>query len=203
METADVAALRREQADLRKRLDAIDAKLKDEQGPEREVERERGVTVTISVPRTGFQRPTADELQELARRVDDEHDWLVPCSEDAFARAFTAVGFMFRLPEPSRKLAFSAHVNSANSVLERLGLSGVAGNALLAAMIAHSDVPWRAQAMHLGQPLECGLHPFAGRPCSNAYRRVLAGEPLTPPLPPRPLPGAPSVPLPRFSIRTA
>ncbi len=202
MGAVDFTALRREQSDLRKRLDAIDATLKTAQAPvPEEYERECGVSVTISAPETGFVRPTAEELRTLADRAYAEYDFLVPCSEATLERAFIAVGHMFRLAEPSRKLAFYSHVENVGDVAQRLGFRGeTPGNAVLTALICHNDVPWRAHAPHAGQMLECALDPYSGRPCSNAYRRVLAGEPLTPPLPPRPLPGGPSVPLPRFSV---
>jgi hypothetical protein len=195
-----IDALRREQIELRKRLDLIDARLKAEQGPEPEAERERGVTATLSAPSTGFVRPTAEELRTLGDRVYAAFDFLAPCSETALERAFIAIGHMFRLPEPS-KLAFHSHVERVNDVARLLGFRGeTPGNAVLTALICHNDVPWRAHAPNTGQMLECALDPYSGRPCSNAWKKVLAGAPLTPPLPPRPLPGGQSVPLPRFSV---
>jgi hypothetical protein len=201
MGIADVAALRREQTELRKRLDAIDLAIKadNEPAPE-EYDRPRAATVTVSVPSNGFVRPTVQELQTLADRVYDEHEWLDPCCGDSFARAFVAIGCMYRLAEPSRKLAFSSHVENVGDVLGRMGMRGVPGNAVLAAIIGHGDIAWRAQDLRVGQLLEVALDPYVGRKCNNRWRAVLQGEPLLPSLPPRTLPGGPSVPLPRFSV---
>jgi hypothetical protein len=186
LEAVDEASLRREQSELRKRLDLIDARLKAERGPApEERERERGVTVTVSVAQTGFQRPTAEQLLALSEIVWREHAWLDQCSEAAFERAFLGVGYMYRLDEPSRKLAFYSHVDNCNDVLQRLGLRAVEGAAVLAAILAHGDIPWRAHNPRRGQMLEVALAPFTGRKCNNRWRAVLTGEPLLPSLPSR------------------
>ena len=202
MGTMDFAALQREQSDLRKRLDAIDARLKANHGAAPEAcEIERGPTVTVTVPSNGFKCPTDGELRALAELAYSEYDFLQQCSDDAFKRTFIAIGHMRRLDAPTRKIAFCTHVENVGDVAARLGFIGpVPGNAVLNALICHNDVAWIAHASHLGQMLECSLDPWSGRPCSNAYLGLLAGQPFVPPLPARPMPGGSNVPLPRFSV---
>lgn len=87
-----------------------------------------------------------------------------------------------------RDAIFFSHVDDVNAALRRRwGMSSsVDARAVLAAIIAHNDVPYRLSDNRLGQPLEVGLNPFSGDArCSNAWRDVLAGRPLKAPLPPR------------------
>jgi hypothetical protein len=196
---ADVAALRREQNDLRKRLDAIDATLNREQ-PEREAE--LGPTVTISVPETGFECPSDEEMRALAELAYDTYDFLQPCSGGMFARAFISVGHTARLDAPNRKLSFAAHVANVEIIAQQLGLVGpIQGHAVLTALICHGDIAWIAYDSSRGQGIECSLAGLyrIGRPCSNAWRGLLAGHPFVPPLPPRQAPGTHSR-LPTFSV---
>jgi hypothetical protein len=199
MET-DIDALRREQLELHKRLDAIDAAIA-EQAPEPEPEEiERRPTVTISVPANGSQRPTDAEMRALANLAYSEYSFLVPCTDEAFEIAFIAIGHMNRLPEPNRKLYFYTHTANVNDIARNLGFSrNLLGNAVLNAIICHNDIPWIAYAS--AQPLEVGLADKyrSGRPCSNAWRGLLAGHPFVPPLPPRQAPGTHSR-LPTFSV---
>ena len=63
----------------------------------------------------------------------------------------------------------------------------VAGASVFGAMLAHGDIPWRANNPSVGQLLKVGLNIYTGRPCSvpNAWRNVLATGQLLAPLPPR------------------
>ena len=61
----------------------------------------------------------------------------------------------------------------------------VDGRAVMAAIIAHNDIPYRLGDRRVGQPLEVGLDPHSGIRCSNAWKDILAGRPLKAPLPPR------------------
>ena len=78
MDATDIDALRREQLELRKRLDAIDGAIAQQRKPEPD-EIERRFSVTISVPSNGFQRPTDDEMLALAERAYETYDFLDPC----------------------------------------------------------------------------------------------------------------------------
>jgi hypothetical protein len=90
------------------------------------------------------------------------------------------------VPEATRHRAVSTGaVSQAHDVLQRLGLCAVEGPAVLAAILAHGDIPWRAHNQRAGQPLEVGIDPYSGTRCSNRWRAVLAGEPLLPALPSR------------------
>lgn len=60
----------------------------------------------------------------------------------------------------------------------------MSGPALLAAIIAHNDIPYRLANLAVGQLLEVGLDRYSGSQCMNAWRDVLAGRPLIAPLPP-------------------
>jgi hypothetical protein len=197
---ADVSALRREQNDLRKRLDAIDATLNREQ-PEREVE--LGPTVTISVPETGFECPTDDEMRALAELAYGTYDFLEPCSDGMFERAFIAIGHIARADAPNRKISFREHVDNVECIAQQLGLVGpIQGTAVFTALICHSDIAWIAYDSSRGQGIECSLAGLyrIGRPCSNAWRGLLAGKPFVPPLPPRLAPGLAPRGAPVFSV---
>ncbi len=197
MET-DIDALRREQLDLRKRLDELDGAIAQQQEPEVEL----GPTVTITIPSNGFERPTDAEMRTLANRAYETYDFLDPCSHEAFEIAFIAIGTMSRLPEPNRKLYFHTHVENVNAIARQLGFRrDLQGNSVLTAIVAHNDIPWIAHAPHVGQVLECALADKyrSGRPCANSWKGLLAGDPFLPPWPPRQAPG-PSSRLPTFSV---
>ena len=151
------------------------------------------------LPSTGFERPSADQLRELLKRVRAEHE-LPPISESAFGRAMWATGFQFRLAEPDTSIHFYAHVDHCNNFLLQYNHGEVDGGAVLAAIVAHSDIPYRLADRGKGQLLEVGLNPYSGIRCTNRWRDVLAGQPLMTPLPPKAIPRRPanSVPRPKF-----
>ena len=201
MDATDIDALRREQLELRKRLDAIDGAIAQQRKPEPD-EIERRFSVTIQVQSNGFMRPTDEEMRALAALAYAEFDFLQPSSDEAFAIAFAAIGRMNRLDAPNRTISFSTHVENVTDVARNLGFRrDLPGNAVLTAIAAHNDIPWIAHAPHVGQMLECALADKyrSGRPCSNAWRGLLAGHPFVPPLPPRQAPGTHSR-LPTFSV---
>jgi hypothetical protein len=152
--------------------------------------------ITTLLPSTGFERPSSEQLRELLRHVLDEHE-LPPISEGEFARAFWATGFQFRLAEPDASLHFYTHVGHCNDFLSQYRYGEIDGAAVLAAVIAHSDFPYRLADRGKGQLLEIGMNPYSGIKCSNAWRSVLRGEPLRAPLEPRGVTKAPSDSLPR------
>jgi hypothetical protein len=145
------------------------------------------VRITTILPSTGFERPSSEQLRELLRRVLEEHE-LPAISEAQFSRAFWATGFQFRLEAPDVSLHFHSHVDSANNLLSQYGYGEIDGAAALAAIVAHSDIPYRLANRDQGQLLEVALNPFSGIKCTNRWRAVLAGEPLREPLPPKGIP---------------
>jgi hypothetical protein len=138
------------------------------------------VTVSYSLPHTGFCPPSKDEAGKLMRIVDGGRPELglvasVDLSE--FRYALRASGFMFRTVEPVSKYAFAHFLDAGNALLsERWGAPGVSGVAFLGAIHAHADISWRRADASLGLLLEIGLNEFQGRQCENAWRGLLTGE---------------------------
>ena len=138
------------------------------------------------MPRTGYEAPTAEELRRLREIVLAEHRWLrdpgdrrsEKAKENEFASAFWAAGHFYRTPEPNRVYYFSHFVDLANERLAMIDREAVDGNAFLVACVAHADVVYQRPDRMLGAVLEVGLNEHAGRPCSNAWRKVLTGEAL-------------------------
>lgn len=92
------------------------------------------------------------------------------------------------MAEPNAGRYFSHWVDLADERLAMVDRDAIRGDALLIAIVAHADIPYRPAAYLAGQPLEAGVSEHAGRPCSNAWRKVLAGEfGLLKPTPPRQL----------------
>jgi hypothetical protein len=151
--------------------------------------REAGVRVTYSLPATGFECPSEVEMGRLMRVVDAGAPWLglAAVGLDEFGRAFRAVGYMYRRAEPDTSHAFSYFIDAANDTLQqRQGGADVSAIALLAAIVAHADVPWRRADRGCGQLLEVALDVHHGLPCVNNWRGLLTGERnLLPGLPPR------------------
>lgn len=151
-------------------------------------------TITTALPSTGFEQPSGEQVLALMRVVYGAQPALRESAETVddfemeFGRAFVAVGYAFRLSEPSTSRYFHSFVDDANTLLRTYWTAKpVSGTALLAAVIAHGDVPWRPANRAVGQLLEVGLDPHAGVRCSNAWRQILEGRPLRAPLPPRKL----------------
>jgi hypothetical protein len=151
---------------------------------------EVGPRVTYSLPNTGFQCPSEDEMARLLRLTDAGAPWLGLAAStglDEFGRAFRAVGYMYRRAEPDTKHSFSHFLDAANLMLQqRQGGADVSATALLAAIVAHADVPLRRADRGCGQLLEVALDVHHGLPCVNNWRGLLTGERnLLPSLPPR------------------
>ena len=108
---------------------------------------------------------------------------------------------MFRLPDTDRRTMFYSHVDRVNDFLSALGLREVSGPSVLAAVVCHNDIFYRRHNGSAGQLLEIGLSRFGpGRQCGNAWRGLLRGDALKPPLPPRALPGGSSQDVPAFAV---
>jgi hypothetical protein len=152
--------------------------------------KEAGVSVTYALPSTGYIAPTEDQAARLLRIVDAACPWLaLAASTDLaeFRRAFNATGYMYRRAEPDTSHSFSFFIDAANDMLEqRNGGASVSAIALLGAIVAHTDVPWRRADRGCGRLLEVGLDIHHGLPCQNHWRGLLTGERSLPPsLPPR------------------
>lgn len=138
------------------------------------------VQIIHSLPSTGFYPPTADEAGRLLRIVAAAHPWLrlvesVELRE--FRLAMRASGLMYRVAEPVSKYPFSHYVDSANDMLQsRWGAPSISGNAMMGAILAHNDIPWRRHNPSVGQLLEVGLDVHSGRQCENRWRDLLTGE---------------------------
>jgi hypothetical protein len=124
------------------------------------------------------------------RLVDAGAPWLgLAASTDLaeFGRAFRAIGLMFRKSEPDTSHAFSFFVDAANDTLQqRNGGASVSAAAVLGAILASADIPWRRAIPGAGQLLEVGLDIHHGRQAVPHWRGLLTGERSLPvSLPPR------------------
>ena len=140
----------------------------------------------------GFEAPTERQFKQLMSIVCAAHPptrKFADETEDAdreLWHAFAAIGYLWRLDAPDTSRYFQSHVDDVNSVLKSRWMARqVDGRAVMAAIIAHNDIPYRPADRKVGQPLEVALDPHAGFKCSNAWRAVLQGAPIRSPLPPR------------------
>ena len=143
--------------------------------------------ITTLPPSTGYSdRPDAGQLKSLKAIVWSAHPWLDPVGEAEFARAFLAVGFLFRLSEPTSKIYFSSHVDHANNFLTSNDMREIDGASFLGACLAHGDIAWRRHDPAEGQMLEVALDRYSGLKCRPVWRQLLTGEAnLLSPLPAR------------------
>jgi hypothetical protein len=143
------------------------------------------VTITVMPPASPLVMPSDDQmskLQELVYRLrpdldlrsDESFRHLDHARE--FKRAFWAVGVMGRRAEPDDGKAFSYWASHAKNLLEERGIDcDVLTNVLLAAALAHGDVPHGRNALGL-------THAHTGAPASDAWRGVLSRAALRPPV---------------------
>lgn len=140
--------------------------------------------ISYAAPATRYEAPDDKQLAALLKIVEAANaGWTSKVELDEFRLAMAAVGAMWRLDAPSTQYSFSHFLDEANIMLRRHGQ--INGPAFLRAIVAHNDVPYRLQDRRVGEVLALGLDLYSGRPCSNAWRGVLKGDPLRPPLPPR------------------
>ncbi len=146
--------------------------------------------IVVGLPQTGFQRPADKELLALLKIVSAAHPREArETAAPEFARAFHAVGFFFRTAAPRRDRHFVHFVDRASELLrDRWDCAGVTAPALLLAVRAHNDIPWRPQDLQHGQLAEIGLDEFHGLPLRspNAWVGLLKGGNLREPTPPDP-----------------
>jgi hypothetical protein len=137
-----------------------------------------------NVASTGFVMPVRDDLARLidiVRKAEPE----LRFNDDEFARAFWAVGQMWRSDALDTSRYFTSYVDDAADFLRMRRQSDVGGGAFLAAIISHGDVAWQRGDQALGVVMAVALDKNHGRPCSNRWRDLLAGrasllEPLQP-----------------------
>ena len=143
--------------------------------------------ITVQLPSTHFERPTAEQLRSLRNIVLAAHGWLADCDEESFARAFVAIGFMFRNERAMKARFFHSIVDDGNDLLvELLDMRPVDGVSFLAAALAHADICWQEANGRLGALLEIALDRHSGRPLTtpNKWRALLDGSAnLLPPTP--------------------
>jgi hypothetical protein len=164
----------------------------------------------------GVDMPNDAELERLYEIVVKNHPWLNlerPATRRSdigdrpfmaeFRNALFVAALRGRLAEPSDDRYWASMVDDANATLRAHRLSGVEGDALLAACLAIGDVHWRRADPALGQLLEVGLaRPNQGTPARPRWREILSGAALLPPLSPRRQHSSSSTySIPRVSIR--
>lgn len=137
-----------------------------------------GFRVVEGLPRTGYEAPNAEELRRLFQIVTAARPELLPdATLREFGNAMWAVGHFRRTVAPWSGQYFSFWVNRANELIETVGMFPlVNGATLMTAVLGHGDICWRAREPLKGQLLEIGLSAYSGRPCSNAWRKILSGE---------------------------
>ena len=144
--------------------------------------------ITAALPETNFQRASHEEMSRLRAIVLSVYPGL-ECDEALFARGFVGVGFQFRTAQPVKTRYFHSVVDATNDLIDALfDLPPTTGNAVLAAIVGHGDIPWQKQDGSKGALLEVGLCPTHGLklPTPNAWRGLLDGtRNLLAPTPPR------------------
>jgi hypothetical protein len=152
-----------------------------------------GAVRIVELPsQSGYEPPSERQFKQLLSIVfaaHPEHDRIAKKNDDfehECRLAFNAVAYMYRLREPSTRRNYVDIVADANTILKQRWIAKpVDGPAFWVGVYAHGDIAYRLADRRIGQPLEVGLDPFAGAPCTNAWRAVLQGAPLRSPLPPR------------------
>src|SRR5271165_4867835 len=120
------------------------------------------IRIVESPADTGYLSPNAETMADLLRIVKG-NPWidLSAVGLGSFSRAILFVGRCFRLEEPTTKYYLSGWVDLANNYLDKYNLETIAGDALIAAVIAASDVPYRLPDRY-GQVAELGLDQYRG-----------------------------------------
>jgi hypothetical protein len=137
------------------------------------------MTTVTQFSRVHYEAPSDDELRRLLEIVvtalPDLRQVVTPAE---FGRAMFAVSTFGRTAAPDTAHYFAHWVEIANARLKDVGLGEIGGGALMAGVLAHGDVVWRAHDRFAGQLCELGLaeYPGSGRPCSNRWRDLLSGR---------------------------
>jgi hypothetical protein len=128
-----------------------------------------------NVASTSFTMPDHDELARLIEIVREAEPDL-RFDDDEFRRAFWACGQMWRTDSLSRERYFVSFVDDGSDLLRMRRQSSISGASFLAAIIAHGDVFWQRADPGLGVVLSAALDKNHGRPCSNRWRDIVAGD---------------------------
>jgi hypothetical protein len=148
-------------------------------------------TVTHKLPSTNFERPNLEELKRLFGIVTRRHPGLVAEVDlQEFGRAFYATGHCFRLKVPDQTRSFAWFTDYLSAwLVDNFGTEGISGSALFAAVVWHSDIPYRVGNPKAGEIAELAIDPYGvkGAPCTtpNTWRLVIEGAPLRLPVSPR------------------
>ena len=147
---------------------------------------ERGVSIRNPPPGFCFAMPTDDELARLRAIVIAAYagleysvgrlDRFGPSPFDSFKAAFEGIGRLGRTPEPVDGVSLDFYIGLINHELKIS--TELTGQAFLAAMLAHGDIPFRPLGQsQFGHLPTFGLahHVNTGRPATGeGWRAVLA-----------------------------
>lgn len=134
-------------------------------------------TISYAEPATHFEMPDDRQAAALLAIAEGAHpEWTIKVELGEFKLAMFAIGGMWRLDAPSQQYSFAHFLDAANERLQAKRLGQINGPAFLRAVVAMNDIAWRAQDKSVGEVLAFALDQYSGRPCSNAWRRLLAGD---------------------------
>jgi hypothetical protein len=147
------------------------------------------LSITHPIETSPIVLPTEAEYRRILSAVRDAYPQLRPRSNPRFAdqdeagffrefcAAFERVSHLRRTENVDSKHALSWWVDETNRWLH--GSQQIDGIAFLAAVIGAGDVSF-VQRDEYGNAWAFGLATFGGRPATEAWRRVLKGQLLTP-----------------------
>ena len=152
---------------------------------------ERGVTITHPIETSPIVLPTEIEYRGILSAVRDAYPQLWRRSNPRFAdqdeaeffrdfsAAFERVSHLRRTEKIDSGRGLSWWVDETNKWLRSSRRIEIDGAAFLAAVIGAGDVSF-VQRDEYGNAWAFGLATFGGRPATEAWRRVLKGQLLTP-----------------------
>jgi hypothetical protein len=142
-------------------------------------------TITYAAPDTRFEMPDAKQCAALLAIVEAAHpEWRIKIDIYEFKLALIALAGMWRLDAPSTQHGFEHFLDHANLALQERHIGTVNAPTFLAAVIAE-QIPRRTRDASVGQMAEFALSVYSGLPHRNAWRGLLRGDALRPPLPAR------------------
>ena len=179
-----VTELRGQVEALKQRIAKLEGRDASPPKPAPAPKREEGVRIFEPLPGAPSDLPNDVELRQLVNIVLAGYPELAPGSgldeQDEFRRsfvgAFTWLCWQGRAEKPDSSRYLSHWIDTANDHLRRAGRIGdVGGASLLAASVAHADVPFVLADRRRGIVAALGLKVgAAGKPYRGAWRGVLA-----------------------------
>jgi hypothetical protein len=151
----------------------------------------QGVRFITPIERPRIDLPNEAERARIITVVCNRYPTLLPSADSRwadsdraefsqnFARAFEWVSTQGRADEVDRTRYVDFWINQAEEYSRLRGWSGNIGGALFAAVIGAGDVKF-LPGNNQGDVWAIGLKTFGGRPATDAWRRVLAGQLLPP-----------------------